>query len=300
MPVLVTLFGGTGYLGSAIARALVADGARVRIAARHPRLPEGVGDGEACELASADIRLDADVAEALRGADAAINAVGLYTEPGPDETFAIIHAQGAGRVARLAEESGVQRLVHVSGIGADSQSPSPYIRARALGEQEVLRRRPDAVILRPSVLFGPEDTFLGALATLTRLPVVPLFGRGETRLQPVLVDDAALAASQLAMGAMPPGRVLELGGAGIYRYREIVTMVLAQFGRRRPMLSVPFPAWLLLAKLTVRLPSAPLTENQVMLMREDKVVAPNMPGFKELGIAPRSLEEMLEVCLARR
>lgn len=293
----VVLFGGTGYLGSAIAQALIGAGGQVRIASRHPRFPPGVADNQACELISADIREDDSVARALVGADVAINAVGLYTEPGPDETFDIIHARGAERVARLASASGVQRLIHVSGIGADPASPSSYIRSRAQGEQAVVRHFSNATILRPSVLFGPDDAFLGALATLTKLPLVPLFGHGETRLQPVLVDDVALAASRLALGSSESSGVLELGGAGIYRYRDIVQMVLAHLGRRRPLLPVPFPAWLMLARLAALLPNAPLTDNQVMLMREDKVVAQDAAGFGDLGIAPRSLAETLDVCL---
>ncbi|GGX93467.1 3-beta-hydroxy-Delta(5)-steroid dehydrogenase [Litchfieldella qijiaojingensis] len=296
----VTVFGGTGFLGSAIVRELANAGKRVRVATRHPQLPANVVSSDAIELVTADIRDDDSIANALDGTTGAVNAVGLYTEPSHSETFDIVHAQGAARVARQARKAGLQYLVHISGIGADANSASSYIRARAHGEQGVREAFPSAVILRPSVLFGPHDAFLGALVMLSRFPVVPLFGRGDTRLQPVHVDDVARAVSRILDGVAPDVRLLELGGAGSYRYREIVEMVLKRLGCRRPLISIPFPAWLALARLVAWLPSPPLTHNQVMLMREDKVVGPNVGSFADLGIAPRSLEEMLPACLPFR
>ncbi|MFC3282495.1 complex I NDUFA9 subunit family protein [Litchfieldella rifensis] len=297
---VTTVFGGTGFLGSAIVQELVAAGTAVRVAVRHPRLPEDLASSDDIELVSADIRDDSSVAAALEGASGAVNAVGLYTEPSRTETFDIIHAQGAGRVAHHCREAGVECLVHISGIGADADSASSYIRARAHGEQRVRTAFPSAVIVRPSVLFGPRDAFLGALAMISRFPVVPLFGRGDTRLQPVLVADVAHAVSRLLDTAAPDLLLYELGGASTYRYREIVELVLTRLGRRRPLLPVPFVAWRALARLAALLPSPPLTENQVMLMQQDNVVGPDVGTFDDLRITPCSLEERLADCLDGR
>lgn len=294
----VTVFGGTGFLGSTIVRELVQAGNHVRIATRHPHLPAEVASSDSVELVNVDIRDEDSVARALAGTSAAVNAVGLYTEPSRNETFDIIHAQGAERVARHSREAGLQHLVHISGIGANADSPSSYIRARAHGEQAVHDVYPGAFILRPSVLFGPNDAFLGALVMLSRFPIVPLFGRGDTRLQPVYVADVARAVSRLLIDdIMLDTRLFELGGAGIYRYREIVEMTLTYLGRRRPLLSVPYPVWLTLARLIAWLPSPPLTENQVMLMQKDNLVGSHVGTFDDLDITPRSLEEMLPSCL---
>jgi NADH dehydrogenase len=185
----VCVFGGTGFLGRRIVRHLAAAGMRVRVVARRPARPEGLEVGN-IELQAADIRDAAAVATAVAGARAVVNAVSLYVET-RDISFAAIHVDGAERLARLARDAGVERLVHVSGIGADPGSSSRYVAARGLGELRVRSAFPQATALRPSVLFGAGDTFLSTLDGITRLPVVPLFGAGRTRLQPVHVDDVA-------------------------------------------------------------------------------------------------------------
>lgn len=292
----ITVFGGTGFLGSAIARELVDAGQAVRIAARHPHLPEWAEDGDPLSLVSADIRDEASVVDALEGAGGAVNAVSLYVQS-REARFASIHVEGAGRLARLAREAGLEGLVHISGIGSDSRSPSAYVRARAQGEAEVIAAFPKAVIVRPSVLFGPGDAFLGTLAGLTRLPVIPLFGRGETRLQPVHVVDVARAVVRLLGGNPPRWRLFELGGPEVIRYRDVLTLLLAYLERERPMVPVPFPLWHLLALLGSLLPNPPLTRDQVFLMQQDNCASEAVGTFAALDIAPRALRDSLPECL---
>lgn len=297
-PATITVFGGTGFLGSRIVRALADAGRPVRIAARRPVRPSWATDRHLIELVAADVRDEARVANAVAGAAGVVNAVSLYVESGGD-TFDAIHVQGAARVGRLAREAGVARVVLVSGIGADAASPSPYVRARALGERRLREACPEAVIVRPSVLFGTGDAFLAALAGISRLPVVPLFGRGDTRLQPVLVDDVAQGMVRLLGGPRSDARLFELGGAQVYRYREIVEMVLEHLGRRRLLLPVPFSVWRGLAALLELLPTPPLTRDQIMLMARDNIVGDGVGTFAELGVRPRSLEACLAWCLTK-
>ncbi|MDZ7786587.1 MAG: NAD-dependent epimerase/dehydratase family protein [Halofilum sp. (in: g-proteobacteria)] len=286
----VTVFGGTGFLGAAIARHLDGQGLAVRVAARHPgaRLP---GAASACE---ADLADPAAVARAIAGARMVVNAVGLYRESAA-ASFETVHVDGAARLARAAREAGVARLVHVSGIGADPGSPSRYVAARGRGEAAVRAAFPDAVILRPSVLFGEQDAFLATLARLVRLPVVPLFGTGRTRLQPVHVDDVAAAVAALAGDAGGRVRLLELGGADVLAWREIVTRVARHRGRRPLLLPVPFAAWRALAACAAVLPAPPITRDQLALMAADNVATG--PGFDALGLQPRGLLAALPDCL---
>lgn len=295
---IVTVFGGTGFLGRAIVRALAQRGARVRVAARHPDAADfsGLGTIDRC---TADVRDDDTVAGAVAGARAAVNAVGLYVERRA-LSFQSVHVEGAARVARAARAAGLQTFVHVSGIGADPASPSPYVAARGRGEDLVRGEHPEAVVLRPSVLFGPGDAFLSNLDALSRLPVIPLFGGGATRLQPVHVDDVAAAAAALLLGGGSGGpRVFELGGAGIYAYREILSLVLAFRRRRALLLPVPFPAWRAMARLGALLPDPPLTPDQVCLLERDNLVGAEAASFADLGLSPRSLEGSLGDCLGR-
>jgi uncharacterized protein YbjT (DUF2867 family) len=295
-PQRITVLGGTGLLGRALVRELVDAGQRVRIAARRPILPEGAEPGDAIELATADLRDEASVAEALAGADSVVNAVSLYVE-GKGLRFEDIHVAGAGRLARLARVAGVARLVHVSGIGVREDSPSAYVRARARGEAAVLEAFPGAVIVRPSVLFGPGDAFLSTLDALTHRPVIPLFGRGETRLQPVHVVDVARALIRLLGEPLTARRLFDLGGPDTLRYRDILELVMAHRHRERRLVPVPFAAWRLLAALLAWHPSPPLTRDQVILMAEDNRVDECLGTFADLHIAPRSLRESLPACL---
>lgn len=291
----VTVLGGTGFLGRTLVRQLVEAGMRVRVAVRHPAADQA----EEVEQFEADVRDEAAVGAALAGAQGVVNAVGLYVEQGED-TFDAVHIQGALHVARQAKRQGLARLVHVSGIGADLASPSRYVRARAQGELQVRQAFDGATIMRPSVLFGPHDAFLNLLDRLTALlPVVPLFGDGQTRLQPVYVEDVADAVAACLRDASTAGVTYELGGAEVHTYREILEKILRHRGRRRGLLPVPFALWDMLSSILSVLPTPPITGAQIALMRQDNVVRPGAAGFRDLGIAPGALHELLPLCLAQ-
>ncbi|WP_404298174.1 complex I NDUFA9 subunit family protein [Halomonas sp.] len=292
------VFGGTGFLGRAIVRELVEAGRSVRIAARHPKLPEWLEAGDRVEAVACDLRNKQQVVTTLEGSGAVINAVSLYVErPRSGLTFEEIHVTGAGQLARLAREAGVTRLVHVSGIGTTDTSPSAYVRARAAGERAVIDALPKAVILRPSVLFGPGDAFLAALMRLAQLPVMPLFGRGNTLLQPVHVADVARASVSLSDMRPLTRRLFELGGPEVLRYRQVVEQVLAHLECRRPLMPMPFPIWRLTAAMLAPLPNPPLTRDQVILMQQDTIVSDGVGTFNDLGIVPRTLHDSLPTCL---
>ncbi|HMQ92656.1 MAG TPA: complex I NDUFA9 subunit family protein [Amaricoccus sp.] len=241
----------------------------------------------------ADLRDPPSVRAALDGADAAVNALSLYVES-RDATYQAIHVDGAGRLARAAAEAGLHRLVHISGIGSDARSTSAYIRARGEGEDAVRAVFPGATIVRPSVMFGPEDAFLTTLVGMVRrLPVVPLFGDGSTRLQPVHVEDVAAAVAILLTASDLPAPTYEFGGPEVLSYRALLELVMRHVGRRRPLLPVPFPVWNVLAAAGRLLPNPPLTEGQVALMRQDNVADPGLPGFAALGIDPAPIETEL-------
>jgi NADH dehydrogenase len=289
-----TVFGGTGFLGRAVVARLDAEGARVRIAVRHPDAgarPAGV------EAVAADLRDAASVARAVADAHWVVNAVGLYHE-NRGETFQAVHVEGARTVAMAvaaaATRGAAQALVHISGIGADLASESSYVRARAAGEIAAREAFPRATILRPGVLFGPEDAFFNSLARIARLlPAFPLFGAGHTLLQPVYVEDVAAAVARSLSLPEARGRIYELGGKHSYSYRALIELLLRQTGIRRPLLPLPFAVWQAQASLLGLLPRPPITRDQIALMRKDNVADPELPGFAELGLEPAAVEEIL-------
>jgi uncharacterized protein YbjT (DUF2867 family) len=240
---VVTVFGGTGFLGSRIVRHLHASGFAVRIATRHPdraRLPAS-DDGSLVSL-HADVNDDGPVANAVSGAWAVVNAVSLYVERGKD-TFKSVHVRAAERVAKLARQAGVERLVHISGIGSDARSTSPYINSRGEGETAVLRAFPSATLIRPAVMFGPGDAFVTPLlAMLRHMPAFPMFGTGKTRLQPVYVEDVAEAITR-ALQLPIAHQLYELAGPNIYTYQELLRTLAAAVDRRPLLLPFPFK-WL--------------------------------------------------------
>jgi NADH dehydrogenase len=294
---VVTVFGGTGFLGRRVVRHLLEHGFDVRITSRRPeRAPSLPAPNRAgAEAVRADVHDEASVAAALLGAFGAVNAVGLYVERGAHETFRAVHVEAAARIARLAREAGAERLVHVSGIGADPASPSGYIRARGEGEIAVRDAFPGATLVRPSVVFGPDDRFLTTLARLLRiLPAYPLFGRGRTRLQPVHGEDVAEAIARVVGGG--PGAdqpCYELGGPRIYTYAKLLRGVADRIGTRARLLPLPFALWEALASLSEFAPGAPLTRHQVALMRRDNVASRDLPGLRDLHVAPTALEDVL-------
>lgn len=291
----VTVFGGTGFLGRRIVKRLSVKGVTVRVAVRHPEravIDAAHGGGPIVPMA-ADVRNEGAVAAAIIGADGVVNAVSAYVE-GRGVSYSAVHEHGASNVAKACERHGVRRLVHISGIGADAASPSRYIRARGRGELVVQQAFPRAVILRPSVMFAPDDAFLNVLAEMVRLiPVIPLIGGGRTRLQPVHVRDVAEAVQRSLQNPGLDGKIYELGGPASYTLREIMEMVVAHTGRRRLFAPIPFGLAHSLAQLFEFLPAAPLTVAQVDLLRGDNVPRPDMPGLGELGIIPRSLKDTI-------
>jgi NADH dehydrogenase len=290
---LVTVFGGTGFLGHHIVTRLGAAGATVRIAARHPdrravAATHGVGS---LESIVADVRDERAVAKAVAGADSVVNAVSAYVERG-DATYRSVHEEGAANVARISDQHGVQHLVHISGIGADAASMSKYISSRGRGDLAVQQAFPRAVVLRPSVMFGPDDAFLNALAKIIQIaPVIPLIGGGLTRLQPVHVDDVGEAVLRVLQNPGSNGKIYELGGPESYTLRQIIETVAARLGHRRRFIFIPFGLAHSLGRVFEFLPAAPLTVAQVDLLRNDNAPSQGMPGFGELGIVPHGLAD---------
>ncbi len=302
MSKLVTIYGGSGFLGRYIARRMAKEGWRVRVAVRRPNealfvRPYGVvGQVEPVQC---NIRDDASVRAVMQGADAVVNCVGILNEVGKNNFDAVQH-EGAERVARLAAETGVTSLVHVSAIGADDDAASEYAETKGLGEAAVVKNFPNAVILRPSIMFGPEDEFFNRFASMSRLgPILPVVG-ANTKFQPVHVDDVALAAVKGIVGEAKPG-IYELGGPEVQTFRQLIEDMLKVIRRRKLVLNVPF--WLakmmafgfdLAQTMTLGLfENKLLTRDQVKNLRHDNVVSDTAKGFGDLGIAPTAAEIIL-------
>jgi NADH dehydrogenase len=303
MMTTVVVFGGAGFLGRRLVRRLVTEGMTVRVAVRHP-------DPAQIELRSmgfdrftvvpADVRDQASVAAAIAGANAVVNTVSAYVERG-GVTFEAVHVQGAETVAREAVAAGVTRLVLVSGIGADADSGSSYIRARGRGEQVVRQEFPGATIVRPGAMFGPGDALFGTLADLARLlPVLPLVGGGHTRLQPVFVEDVAEAIASILADPRTVGRTYELAGPGVYTLRELVRMTLHLMRKRRLLIPLPFAVAEIQARLFEFLPDPPITTGQIDLLRADNVASGALPGLRELNIQPKTVEEVVPTYIGTR
>ena len=292
----VVVFGGAGFLGRRLVDRLTAEGVTVRVAVRRPdqaRFALRSIGFDRVMVVPADVRDRASVAAAVAGADVAINAVATYVEQS-GVTFEAVHVRGAENVAREAAAAGVARLVLVSGIGADPDSSSPYIRARGRGERVVRQVFPGATIVRPGAMFGPGDALFSTLAELARLlPVLPLIGGGHTRLQPVFVEDVAEAIASLLSDPGTVGLTYELAGPGVYTLRELVSMTLRLMRKRRLLIPVPFAVAKIQARMFELLPSPPLSTGQVDLLKEDNVASGSLPGFQELKIQPKTVEEVV-------
>jgi uncharacterized protein YbjT (DUF2867 family) len=291
----VTVFGGTGFLGRSVVRHLRASEFPVRIASRHP--DQGCRlfgfDDPQLQSVQADIQDERSVVDALAGVYGVVNAVSLYVEHGR-ETFHSIHVESAQRLAAQACRAGVERFVHVSGIGADTASRSLYIRKRGEGELAVRAAFDDALLIRPAVMFGPDDAFLTTILKLLRqLPIYPMFGRGLSRVQPVYVEDVAEAIAQLLRQPGTASTIFELGGPRVYSYQRFLGAVGRQVGLTPLLIPIPFSVWHALAWVSEILPHPPLTRNQVELMQIDTVSSPELPGFVELGISPQSIEAII-------
>lgn len=294
---LVTVFGGSGFVGRHVVRALAKRDYRIRVAVRRPELAfhlQPLGRVGQIHAVQANLRYPASVAAAMRDSHAAINLVGILAESGA-QTFDAVQANGAGAVANAAAAAGAA-MVHVSAIGADENSPSRYARAKAAGEKAVLSAVPSATVLRPSVVFGPEDQFTNRFAAMAQIsPVLPLLGGGVTKLQPVYVGDVATAIADAVDGKTKAGATYELGGPKVLSMREIVEIILAAIERERMLVSWPFGLAKLQALFLQFAPGAfKLTPDQVTLLRSDNVVsdAAKAAGLtlEGLGITADSLE----------
>jgi|SRR5580700_9665594 uncharacterized protein YbjT (DUF2867 family) len=289
---LVTIFGGSGFVGRQTVRALAKAGWRIRVAVRYPNMtfflkPAGtVGQIAAikCDVTDPD-----QVAAALAGADAVVNLAGILFPRG--QSFEDVHADGAGNVAEAAAKAGVKALVHVSAIGADSESHSHYAQTKAMGEARVRAAFPAATILRPSIIFGADDDFFNRFAGLARVwPVLPLIGGGKTRFQPVFVGDVAAAISTALSSEAARGKTYELGGPMTYSFKQLMEIVCEQTGRKRLLLPVPFGIAMLKAFFLQFAPKPLLTPDQVKLLRHDNVVSPTAHTLADLGITANSVE----------
>lgn len=298
----VTLFGGTGFVGRYVAQLLAHRGWRIIVASRHPdrALPlKTAGAVGQIVPVFADIRDDGSVAAAVAGADAVVNLVGILFEGGK-QRFDTIHGEAAGRVARAAAAAGAGRFVQISAIGASADSPSSYARTKAAGEAAVRAAFPGASVLRPSVIFGPEDGFFNLFAKLARnAPFLPLFGGGSTRFQPVYVRDVAAAIVACLEQDGTAGQTYELGGPRTYTLREIMQLTLQQTGRKKRLVSLSWGMAAFEAKLLGLLPKPPLTPDQVVQLKIDNVVGAGARTLADLGIAPTPAELILPSYLDR-
>lgn len=288
----ITVFGGTGFLGRHVVRQALTAGWEVRVAVRSPRPGVFAGDSRQPEQIAADIRDPEAVAAAVSGSTGVVNTVALYAE-NRHESFDRTHVIGAGHVAQAAKRVSA-RLVHLSGIGVQRRSRVPYIRARALGEERVLDAYPESVVLRPSALFGPGDALLSNILPMVKwLPVVPLFGEGDSRVQPVHVDDVARAAMAALVREDALGAIYELGGPDVYTYRELLEGIAGRLGRRRWFKPVSYRLWNLLAFLASPLPGPPITRDQIALVRRDNLVTGDR-SFEDLGVDTTTLKHILD------
>jgi NADH dehydrogenase len=303
---LVTVFGGSGFLGRHVVRALLKRGWRVRAAVRRPDLAghlQPLGMVGWVQPVQANLRYRWSVDRAVESADAVVNLVAILAESGR-QRFDAVHAFGARAVAEAARARGLDRIVHVSAIGADAQSPSTYARTKAAGEAAVFETLPNSVVFRPSIMFGPEDHFFNRFASLARLfPAFPLFGGGHTRFQPVFVGDVAQAIADAVDGKAKPGTTYELGGPEVKTFRECLEAMLAAIDRRRLLVPVPWPVATVMGSVLQLLPNPLLTVDQVRQLKVDNIVsdAARAEGrtFAAFGIEPDSLAAILPSYLYR-
>lgn len=298
---LVTVVGGSGFLGRYIVQRLAEAGYRVRVAVRHPDRAlflKPLGGLGQIQLVRGDIGSDVQMAAAFAGAAAGINLVGILDEKA-GQKFVRVQAEGAGRAARAAAAAGIARYVQVSAIGADAGSPVPYARTKAQGEANVLAAIPQAVILRPSLVVGPEDQFLNRFAAMARsAPALPVIA-GNSRFQPVYVLD--VAAAVVAALTLPgvAGRTFELGGPEALSFRDILKMINRETRAKRSLVEVPDGIARLMGKMGDLLPFMPMTSDQFAMLQKDNVVAAGMPGLAELGLTPTPMAAFVPAMLER-
>ncbi|HEV7253144.1 MAG TPA: complex I NDUFA9 subunit family protein [Mesorhizobium sp.] len=302
-PKLVTVFGASGFVGRHVVRALAKRGYYIRAAGRERELAtylQPIGNMGQVVHVQANLRVPASLTRAMAGVDHVVNLAGILAEGGR-QTFEAVHAEGAGAVAKAAREAGIG-VTHLSALGADPQSRSVYARSKALGEQAVFAAAPDATVLRPSVVFGPEDSFFNRFAEMARFsPALPLIGGGRTRFQPVYVGDVAEAVARAVDGTLDRGRIYELGGPEVLTFRQCLERMLDVVGRRRLLLPIPWGIAEILGSIGNRVPFAPITRDQVELLKTDNVVseAARAEGrtLAGLGVEPQSVAALLPTYL---
>jgi len=298
----VAIFGGTGFIGRYVVRELARRGWRVNVATRDPknaRHLQPMGSVGQIVPVFANIRDEASTAAAVRGADYVVNLVGILYESGA-QTFDTLQAEGPGRIAKAAAEAGVQRFIQISAIGADEGSPSHYARSKAAGEKAAKAAFPDTTVLRPSIVFGPEDGFFNLFAGLARtFPILPLIGGGTSRFQPVYVGDVADAVMACLDDKATAGETFELGGPKVYTFKELMELILAEIRRKRLLVPVPWPIARIQAKVLEKLPKPLLTTDQLIQLGRDNVVGPDAKTLADLGIEATAAEVILPTYLDR-
>lgn len=298
---VATVFGGSGFIGRYIVKRLAKKGFVVRVGVRDPERalflkPMGAV-GQVVPL-HASLAVEATMRRAVEGADLVVNAVGLLSERRPGD-FQRIHADAVGALGRLASEAGVARLAHISAIGADPQAASRYAATKGIGEGLLRAAYPGATILRPSLVFGPEDALFNRFGAMARIsPLMPVIC-GDTRFQPVYVGDVADAVMAALARPDAAGATYELGGPQIWRFRELLSYILKETGRHRRMIDVPIGMARLQARVMEMLPGKPLTRDQLLMLQQDNVANPEMQGLKELGIVPTPVELVVPAYLRR-
>jgi NADH dehydrogenase len=302
MTQVVTVFGGSGFIGRTLVKRLAKTGAVIRVPVRNPehaKLLKPMGDVGQITPFRIDLDSDHEVAAAIAGAETVVNLIGiLYESRG--SRFEAIHGVAPGRIARAAAGAGVRQLVHVSAIGADPASPAAYARSKAAGEAALRAALPPAVILRPSIVFGPEDGFFNRFAGLARLvPVLPLIGGGHTKFQPVYVGDVADAIMAALSDPAASGKTYELGGPEVRSFKELMELMLAEIQRQCLLVPIPFALASLEATFLELLPVPLLTRDQVRMLKHDIVVGPGALTLHDLGLAPTALEAILPTYLDR-
>jgi NADH dehydrogenase len=300
---LVTVFGGSGFVGGQVVRQLAKAGHRVRVAVRNPNLAykmRMLGDVGQIEVVQANVRNAPSVARAVEGAEGVVNLVGVLWESGRQK-FQSLHVMGARTIAEQAKAAGVARLVQISAIGADTNSSSKYQRTKAEGEAAVRAAFPGAVVIRPSIVFAADDKFFNKFGQMAALfPALPLIGGGETKFQPVYVGDVAAVVARAVSSAAAEGLTYELGGPAVYSFKELLEMILVETGRDRALVPLPFFAASLIGKLGDLSPIAPpLTSDQVESLKTDNVADSGLPGLAEAGVVPTTVESVVPSYLYR-
>jgi NADH dehydrogenase len=299
----VTVFGGSGFIGRAIVRALAQEGLLIRVACRRIELAERVktaGDVGQVTVMRANLRMPQSVAAAIAGSQAVINAAGIPFERGR-QSYRSVHVGGARTIAEAARAAGVQRLVHMSGIGAESRgSKNRYILSKVEAEDAIIAGFESATILRPSVVFGPDDAMFNRLAKIAaQAPFMPVVGNGRARVQPVFAGDVGAAVAAVLARPETAKSVFELGGPRVYTYREIAALTLREIGRDKPIVSVPAGLMKIAGWFAEFLPVPPLTRDQVDLLVHDNVVRGGAKTLADLGIVPTAAEVILPTYLDR-